>query len=300
MTGPLIARGLLTPARHPAITLSMTEQAQPELPAQHPFDRLVRLMQRLRGDDGCAWDRAQSLQSLKSYAIEELYEVLDAIDEGSASKHREELGDLLLQVVFQSQIRAEEGAFTIYDVCDGISDKMFRRHPHVFGDVEVRSAAEAHASWEQSKAQERAERARSGDGFDSVLAGVPRGMPSLLRALRLAEKAATVGFDWQDGEQVLAKVKEELGELEEAMTSGNQHDIVHELGDLLMATANLGRHLGVEPEDALRTANDRFTNRFIHIESRIFEEGADISSMSLAELEQRWDEAKVALAASEA
>jgi len=259
----------------------------------------VELMKTLRSEQGCAWDRAQSLQSLKSYAIEELYEVLDAIDQGIPSKHREELGDLLLQVVFQSQIQAEDGAFDIYDVCRGISDKMLRRHPHVFGDVVVSSAAEAHASWEKIKAKERAARAQSDEGFDSVLSGVPRAMPSLLRALRLAEKAATVGFDWKNGDQVFAKVREELAELEEAMAGGDRHEIKHELGDLLMSLANLGRHLDVEPEEALRTANDRFTRRFVHLETRVFEEGHDITAMTLEQLEQRWQEAKRALADSE-
>lgn len=278
----------------------MTEQPPRDAPPEHPFDQLVELMQTLRGEQGCAWDRAQSLESLKSYAIEELYEVLDAIDQGSPSKHREELGDLLLQVVFQSQIQAEVGEFDIYDVCRGISDKMLRRHPHVFGDVVVNSAAEAHASWEKIKAKERAERAQTDEGFDSVLSGVPRAMPSLLRSLRLAEKAATVGFDWKNGDQVFAKVREELAELEEAMAGEDRHKIRHELGDLLMSLANLGRHLSIEPEEALRTANDRFTRRFMHLETAIFEEGRDITAMSLEQLEQRWQEAKKALADSEA
>ena len=278
----------------------MTEHSPPAAPLEHPFDQLVELMKTLRSEQGCAWDRAQSLESLKSYAIEELYEVLDAIDQGSATKHREELGDLLLQVVFQSQIQAEDGEFDVYDVCRGISDKMLRRHPHVFGDVVVGSAAEAHASWEKIKAEERAQRAQSNQGFDSVLSGVPRAMPSLLRALRLAEKAATVGFDWKNGDQVFAKVREELAELEEAMAGGKRHEVKHELGDLLMSLANLGRHLGIEPEDALRTANDRFTNRFAHLETQIFEEGRDITAMSLEQLEQRWQEAKKVLADTEA
>ena len=234
------------------------------------------------------------------YNMVPLYEVLDAIDDGSPAKHREELGDLLLQVVFQSQIRDEEGEFDVYDVCQGIGDKMFRRHPHVFGEVQANSAAEAHASWEKMKAEERAARSEAGDGFTSVLAGVPRAMPSLLRALRLAEKAATVGFDWKNGDQVMAKVHEELGELQEAMAGGRQTDMKHELGDLLMSLANLGRHLGIEPEDALRAANDRFTGRFMHLEASILGEGKDITSMSLEELEQRWSAAKAALAESEA
>ena len=262
----------------------------------HPFDFLVSLMQTLRSEAGCAWDRAQSLDSLKSYAIEELYEVLAAIESGSPSKHCEELGDLLLQVVFQSQIRSEEGSFDIYDVCHGISDKMVRRHPHVFADVVVGSAEEAHASWEKMKAGERAARESAGDGFDSVLAGVPHAMPSLLRALRLAEKAATVGFDWQRSEEVLAKVREEIDELEAAIAAGDGDQLKHELGDLLMSLANLGRHLGIEPEDALRAANDRFTRRFQHIEASVHDEGKTMSTMTLVQLEERWQQAKEVLA----
>jgi len=273
----------------------MSPSTEPPAADLHPFDSLVALMQTLRSEDGCAWDRAQTLDSLKSYAVEELYEVLAAIDSGSPSKHREELGDLLLQVVFQSQIRDEQGAFDVYDVCREIGAKMLRRHPHVFGDVVVDGAAEAHASWEKIKAQERAERDEAGLGYDSVLAGVPRAMPSLLRALRLAEKAATVGFDWQTSEQVLAKVREEFEELEEAIAQGRRSDMKDELGDLLMSLANVARHLGIEPEDALSAANDRFTRRFQHIESTIHDEGGEMSAMSLEQLEERWQQAKAAL-----
>ncbi len=262
----------------------------------HPFDFLVAVMATLRAETGCAWDRAQTLETLKSYAIEELYEVLAAIEDGSVSKHREELGDLLLQVVFQSQIRSEEGNFDVYDVCRAIGDKMVRRHPHVFAEAEAGSPKEAHASWQRMKAQERAARDRAGAGFESVLAGVSRGMPSLLRALRLAEKAATVGFDWQHGEQVLGKVREELDELEEAIRGGNGGRMKDELGDLLMSLANLGRHLEIEPEDALRAANDRFTRRFQHLEQAIRNDAQDIASLSLEQLEARWQQAKEALA----
>ncbi|MBJ94386.1 MAG: nucleoside triphosphate pyrophosphohydrolase [Rickettsiales bacterium] len=267
------------------------------LSPDHPFDRLVSLMETLRGRDGCAWDRAQTLETLRGYAIEELYEVIDAIDEGSSSKHMEELGDLLLQIVFQSRIQEEAGAFSIWQVCDAITSKMERRHPHVFGDVRASSAEEAHASWEKSKAAERARRSEAGLGFESVLAGVPRAMPSLLRGLRLAEKAATVGFDWENGSQVFAKVREEIGELEEAIEVQNQESIRHELGDLLLAMTNLARHLRVEPESALREANDRFTARFQHLEQEAFERGEDLNEMTLEELEQRWQRAKQALAA---
>jgi len=280
-------------AAHPFL---MNKNTQPPSNDLHPFDFLVSLMQTLRSEEGCAWDRAQSLETLKSYAIEELYEVLAAIDSHSPSKHREELGDLLLQVVFQSQIRSEEGSFDIYDVCQGISDKMVRRHPHVFGDVVVDSPEEAHASWEKMKAEERAAKESAGEGFDSVLAGVPQAMPSLLRALRLAEKAATVGFDWQRSVQVLAKVREEIDELEVAIAAGDGGQLKHELGDLLMSLANLGRHLGVDPEDALRAANDRFTRRFQHIETSVHEEGKAMSTMTLAQLEERWQRAKEVLA----
>ncbi len=264
--------------------------APPPEPDAHPFDALVQVMATLRDPaDGCPWDREQDLQSLKAYAVEEVYELLDAIDEGEPDGHRDELGDVLLQIVFQSQIRAEEGAFDAYDVCRAITGKMLRRHPHVFADHTVTDAADSRASWERIKAEERA----ATGGARSALDGVPRSMPSLLRASRLGEKAAAVGFDWRIAEDVLPKIREEVGELEDAVREGDQEEVAREFGDLLLALTSLARHLGVEPEDALRGANDRFTARF-----RRMEEVTDrpLREHDLDALEALWQRAKRELA----
>ncbi len=276
----------------------MTERPLPPSEDLHPFDALVELMRTLRGENGCPWDREQDLNSLKAYALEECHEVLDAIDAGDPTTHRDELGDLLLQIVFQAQICSEDAQFDAYDVCRAITSKMVRRHPHVFGDAEAVDAAEVHASWEQIKARERSERVDS-EGFVSVLDGVPRALPSLLRALRVSEKAAGLGFDWPDLGGVLAKVVEEFGELEEALETGEADAIQHEIGDIFFAVANLSRHLGVNPEDALRQANDRFSGRFVHLERSLADGGETPRDRSLDELEALWSEAKRATAGSQ-
>ncbi|MBN92479.1 MAG: nucleoside triphosphate pyrophosphohydrolase [Deltaproteobacteria bacterium] len=255
-------------------------------------------METLRAEGGCAWDRAQTLDSLKAYALEECYEVLDAIDSGDPKEHCEELGDLLLQVIFQAQIQREAGAFDAYEVCRKITHKMVRRHPHVFAGETADTAAGAHASWEKMKARERREDPAREQ--QSVLSGVPRAMPSLLRALRISEKASAQGFDWSTAHEVLPKIREEMGELEEALEARDEPMLRHEVGDLLFAVANLARHLDINPEEALRQANDRFTNRFQHVEQRVLEDGQKMTDLGLDTLEQRWEEAKVALAADEA
>jgi len=255
-------------------------------------------MATLRAEGGCAWDRAQTLDSLKAYALEECYEVLDAIDSGEPEKHCEELGDLLLQVIFQAQIQSEGGAFDAYQVCRQITRKMVRRHPHVFAGETADDAAGAHASWERMKARERQKDPVQKE--QSVLAGVPRAMPSLLRALRVSEKASAQGFDWSRARDVLPKVREELEELEEALEAGDTAMLEHELGDLLFAVANLARHLTINPEEALRIANDRFTNRFQHVEHSVRSEGQQMTDLDLDALEQRWQQAKEALADREA
>ena len=258
----------------------------------HPFDRLVELMRILRSDRGCPWDREQTLRSLKPYAVEETYEVLEAIDRGDPAAHREELGDLLLQIVFQSQIRAEEGAFEAADVCRAITDKMLRRHPHVFEDVDEDDAEHAHASWQQLKAAER----KAAGPDRSALDGVPRALPGLLRATRLAIKASAVGFDWGGPEEVGPVVRDEVEELLEAAASGDAEHVRHELGDLLFALANLSRHLGIDPEDALASANDRFDRRFRHVEASARVGGDDLADLSVGELDALWQAAKRALA----
>ena len=255
----------------------------------HPFDALIQVMATLRDPDtGCPWDREQTLHSLKAYAVEEVYELLDAIDGGVAEPHRDELGDVLLQVVFQSQIRAEEGAFDALDVCRAITAKMLRRHPHVFADASVDSAAHSRASWERIKAEERSEVGRPRSALD----GVPRALPALLRASRLGEKAAAVGFDWRRAGDVLPKIREEIDELHHAVEAGDADEAAREFGDLLLALSSLARHLGVEPEDALRGANDRFTARFESMERR---SSRPLSELDLDSLEALWQQAKVEL-----
>ncbi len=249
------------------------------------FDELVQIMERLRAPGGCPWDREQTHRSIRKYVIEEAYEVAEAIDRDDPHELCGELGDLLLQVVFHAEMAREAGRFTIEDVCRRISEKMRRRHPHVFGDVEVVDAAEVVRNWEAIKAGER------GAGA-SAIDGVPRSLPALQRAERLGEKAARVGFDWPDAPAVLAKVDEERRELGEALAGGDRERITAELGDLLLAIANLARKLDVEPEAALAAAVDRFEARFRHLEGELRAAGRKVASTSPEELDRLWEEAK--------
>ena len=261
-----------------------------DTPGSAPFQfrRLLDIVAELRSDHGCPWDREQTPASLRPYIVEEAHEVVEAIDSADPSRLCDELGDLLLQVVLQAQLAAEQGLFDAGDVCRAIGDKMVRRHPHVFGEAEARDAASVLSAWERRKAAERGKR-ESGDS--SVLSGVPRAMPALLRAARLSEKAAAVGFDWPTVEGVLDKIEEEIGELREALADGGPA-VEHELGDLLFAMANLGRTLSVGPEDALRAANDRFVSRFHVIEERLTELGISFDDATLDQMEALWQEAK--------
>ena len=251
--------------------------------------RLLDIMDKLRDPGGCPWDREQTLRTLTPYLLEEAHEVIEAIEAGDAAHYREELGDLLFQVVFQARIAREEGKFDFADVAATIADKLTRRHPHVFGDLTVSGSREVVKNWERIKADERKEK---GLAERSAVGGVPVGLPALVRAERLTEKAGAVGFDWPDAKSVLAKVREELNELEEAMAAGQRESIENELGDLLFALANLGRWLKVHPEEALRGALRRFENRFHHIEARLREKGSSPRSSSLAEMDLLWNEAK--------
>jgi len=248
------------------------------------FERLVGLMSRLRGEGGCPWDRAQTLASLRPYLIEEAYEVLEAVDGDSVEHHREELGDLLLQVVFHAEIRRQEDHFDAADVAHGIADKLVRRHPHVFASEHAADASAALERWEEMKSKEKAGR--------SVIAGVPRELPALLRAQRIGEKAANVGFDWDDLQGPLQKLDEEMGELKSAIASEDRAAIEHELGDALFSLANVARHLKVTAEDALRGSIDRFRSRFEHVEQRVKEQGKTLSETPLDEMERYWQEAK--------
>jgi tetrapyrrole methylase family protein / MazG family protein len=252
------------------------------------IDRLLGIMARLRSPGGCPWDLEQTLTSLRPYVLEETYEVLEAIDAGDVAGHREELGDLLLQIVFQARVREEEGAFSFAEVADAISDKLVARHPHVFGDRQVKDAAEVLTQWAELK---REEKKRKGGG-QSVLEGVPREMPALARADRLTEKASRIGFDWPDAGGARAKVAEELAELDEAIAGGDSGRIEAELGDTLFALANLARKLGVAPEEALRTTIGRFVRRFTHVEEGLAARGVAPGQASLEEMDRLWDEAK--------
>ncbi len=256
--------------------------------AQAAVERLLSIMERLRGPQGCPWDREQTLRTLRPYVLEETYEVLEAIDAGDAREHCAELGDLLLQIVFQAQLRKEEGAFEFADVANAISDKLVSRHPHVFGDADAKDAEAVLRQWAALKREER----RKKGGGHSVLEGVPAEMPALARADRLTEKASRIGFDWPDAAGARAKVAEELGELDEAIRLGDGDAIEHELGDALFALANLSRKLGVAPEEALRGTLARFVSRFTHVERELARRGVGHGEASLSEMDAIWNEAK--------
>jgi MazG family protein len=260
----------------------------------HAIARLVSIMDRLRDPGGCPWDREQTLRTLTPYLLEEANEVIEAIETGDHENHREELGDLLFQVVFQSRIAREEGRFDFADVCDAISDKLTRRHPHVFGDASVTGSAEVLKNWEIIKAEERK---KKGDKPRSAIGGVPVGLPALVRAERITDKASAVGFDWPTAAEVLAKVREELAELSAELkpADGRAPDrqrIEEEMGDLLFSIANLGRFVKVHPEEALRGTVRRFEGRFHHIEARLAEENRTPRDSTLTEMDALWTEAK--------
>ena len=251
--------------------------------AQKEFDRLVSIMERLRQPDGCPWDRKQTHQSLRQYLLEETYEVLEALDEEDFPALKEELGDLLLQIVFHAQLAKEEGKFSIEDVVNAISDKLVRRHPNVFGDVVINTAEEQSKNWELLKKKE---------GRTSAIEGVPKELSALLRAWRIQQKAAQVGFDWDNTADVWAKVEEELAELREAVGSGSRDKIEDEFGDVLFALVNLSRFLKVNPEDALRRTVNKFIRRFQQVESTLKERGKSPEDSNLEEMDAIWNEIK--------
>lgn len=250
------------------------------------FQYLLEIMDRLRGPGGCPWDAEQSHESLKRHLLEETYELLEAIDSGSDELLKEELGDLLLQTVFHAAIAKGRNSFDMDDLLDGLIDKLIRRHPHVFGDMDIKDSAAQIANWEKIKKSEKSSERRS------ALSGVPPELPALLKALKITEKASRVGFDWENSSQVMDKIHEELEELQGAIQEGVKGRIEAELGDLLFATANLGRFLQIDPEEALRKTISRFNSRFRHIEDRLHENGRELSDAKLAEMEQLWQEAK--------
>jgi MazG family protein len=259
--------------------------------SQAPLDRLLEIMARLRDPaGGCPWDREQTFATIAPYTVEEAYEVADAIERGDLGDLKEELGDLLLQVVFHARIAEEMGEFSFEDVAAAIADKMVRRHPHVFEDAHYRDVAEQTASWEAIKADERASKGKNA----SLLDDVPAGLPALTRAVKLTKRAARVGFDWPSTAEVLAKLREELAELEVEIDAGEQAKAREELGDLLFVVANLARKLDVEPEDALRSANAKFARRFAFIERSLGAGGRSPEQSDLAEMDGLWDQAKAA------
>ena len=267
---------------------------------QYNLEDLLYLMARLRDPNtGCPWDLKQTFQTIVPYTLEETYEVADAIASGDMAHIKEELGDLLFQIIFYSQMGAEQGEFKFNDVVHGITEKLVRRHPHVFADGTLRgqqrqdlSEAQIKANWEIIKQQEKAAKNPQADSFKSLLADVPLAMPALMRAEKLQKKAATVGFDWPEASQVLDKIEEEIGELREAIAAGREAEIQDEMGDLIFACVNLARHLGVKSEVALDSTNRKFSRRFAFIEKYYAALGQNMSDAPLKDMEAKWQEAK--------
>jgi tetrapyrrole methylase family protein/MazG family protein len=249
------------------------------------FQELLEIMEKLRGEKGCPWDKEQTRESLKPFIVEEAYELIETIEEQSPEKIKEELGDLLFQIVFQCQIAKEKNEFEMSDVIEQIGQKMITRHPHVFGNAEYRTTDEVIMQWEEQKKRE-------GKLRESILDGVPQTMPSLLRAHRLQDRVAKVGFDWERVEDVFKKLDEELKEFKNAFEIKKQDDIEDELGDIFFMLVNLSRFIGVNPEDALRKTISKFISRFRYIEMKAADQGRRLSDMKLYEMDRLWDEAK--------
>ena len=249
------------------------------------FKELLNIMEKLRGEKGCPWDKEQTRESLKPYIVEEAYELLEAIEENDPEKIKEELGDLLFQIVFQSQIAKENKEFDMPDIIGKIAKKMVSRHPHVFGNTTCSTSDEVVAQWEVQKKRE-------GKLRESILEGVPETLPSLLRAHRLQKRAAGVGFDWERVDDVLKKLDEELKEFKEALGTKNKDMIEDELGDIFFMLVNISRFIGVNPEDAHRKTISKFIHRFRYIEMKAAEQSRKLSDMSLDEMDKLWDEAK--------
>jgi XTP/dITP diphosphohydrolase len=246
------------------------------------FGRLLDIMDTLRAE--CPWDKKQTLESLRHLTIEETYELADAIEENDLQEIKKELGDLMLHMVFYSKIGSEKGAFDVADVLNAVCDKLIHRHPHIYGDVEAATEEEVKANWEAIKLKEK--------GTQSVLQGVPRGLPALVKAIRIGDKARGAGFDWDQPQDVWGKIKEELGEFENAQKSGNQQEIESELGDVLFSIVNFARLSNLDPELALERTNKKFIYRFTYMEKKVREQGKSLNEMNLPEMELLWNEAK--------
>jgi MazG family protein len=274
----------------------MTTELSSHMPSDAPensFDRLCWIMDRLLGPGGCPWDREQTHESLKQYLIEEAYEVYEAIENEDHEHLKEELGDVALQVVFHSAMAQRDGRFGVGEVLDGISEKLVRRHPHVFGATQVDGAGQVLENWEEIKKRERKSKATD----DSLVAGVPRSLPALQKAHRMQSKVRRVGFDWPDATGALGKVREEFEEVAQEVERGSDDaapsaELIEEFGDLFFALANVARLMGVQPEEALQGACAKFAARFRHIEKRAAEEGRELEDMTLEEMDVFWDEAK--------
>ncbi len=249
------------------------------------FYKFLEIVSALRGEKGCPWDKEQTRESLKPFIIEEVYEVLEAIDEKNTDSIKEELGDLLFQVVLQCQIAREKDDFDMSDVLDKVSNKIITRHPHVFGDAKYKTSEEVLEHWE-------AQKKREGKHRESLIDGVPKSLPSLLHARRLQERVAKVGFDWERIEDVIEKLNEELKELKNAIKEKKKDEIEHEFGDILFMLVNISRFIGVEPEDALKKTIKKFIRRFRYMEMTAEKSGRKLSDMTIAEMDAIWDEAK--------
>ena len=253
------------------------------------FEELVALLARLRAPDGCPWDREQTSKSLRTYLVEETYEVLDAIERDDPQALRDELGDLLLQILFHAQMAGEQSRFSIEDVVSGLHDKLIRRHPHVFGTAEANSAEQVVANWEALKAAERRAHSPASAEGGSALSGVPASFPALLEAYQVSRRAAQVGFEWERFEDLLDKLTEEVGELRRARASGDKEWLEDEVGDLLFVVVNIARYLGYDPEPALRRTNRRFRERFAQVEAELAKASRRPQDATPEELNDLWE-----------
>ena len=249
------------------------------------FEELIKIVEKLRGPEGCPWDKEQTRESLKPFLIEELYELLDALDENNSEGIKEELGDMLFQIVLHCQLSKEHGLFDINDVIENITRKVIRRHPHVFGSKNFKTTKEVMTWWEEHKKKE-------GKSKESVIEGIPKTLPALLKAQKIQHKASRVGFDWGKIEDIFKKLDEEINEFKCALGKKNQNEIEDELGDIFFVLVRISNFVGVNPEDALRKTTSKFIQRFRHIEMKASEQGKKLSDMTLEEMDALWEEAK--------
>lgn len=267
--------------------LSNSSYMENDMETDYSFEDLLKIVAQLRSENGCPWDKSQTLDTMKKYILEEAYEVVDAVEKESYLDICEELGDVLFQVVIQTQIAKEEDKFTIEDVIKSICEKMISRHPHVFADEKIDTADEVNARWHEIKKQEKSQ-----DSYTKVLKDIPKSMSALMRSNKIQKKAALVGFDWDNPMDALAKVYEETEEVKELINSDDKEKLTKEIGDLLFAVVNVSRMLGIDPETALLTTNNKFINRFEYIEKNSIKIGKDLKNMTLEEMDKFWEESK--------